>query len=308
MSLQKLQMFLKDHHQDVIDYWECAGKLVFIRTINRNNGILMLIKTWRFDIPIAEDPSISSKIYQMTRVEENEEDFSEKLILHYDTFIKIFPENRKHFILQSNNYLMENRNMIFRMNSFTNDSYSTIHWGMDLDWFYDNLNMVDHELSRLHFSTIAKMEKMYHTFVDNYANFIKKSEEDVQIIHRVWQHYADQNAIFLQGRKLYLAISKKENEIKQTYLDLDNLNGGSFNFNESLRKSHEKKSLRSKLNNLLQLRYKAMKEIIVTWNLSYHILISFLYFIAEITTTLSRFHGLFIDLDRILPPRKIPVK
>jgi hypothetical protein len=305
MSLPKLQIFLKDHNHDIIDFWICENRVVYVRSINRNTGILVFIKTWKFDITFEQDVSSTYKVFHLSKVLENEEDYSEKLILLYDSFIKIFPENRKHFILQCSNFLIENRHCIYRLNSFSNDTYNTIHWGIDLDWFYDNLNMVDHEVNRLHFSTISKMEKMYESFIDNYSNFIKKSEQDIKVIHRVWSFYKEQNGQFCRGRSLYLNIAKKENDIKQTYLELDSLNGGSFNFNESLRKSHQKKALRAKLNNLMQLRYKTTKEIALHWNLSYHILISFLYFISEITITLSKFHGLFIELDNIVPPRTI---
>ena len=305
MSLSKLQVFLKDHNHDIIDFWICENRVVYVRSINRNTGILVFIKTWKFDISFEQDVSSTYKVFHLSKVLENEEDYSEKLIVLYDSFIKIFPENRKHFILQCSNFLIENRHCIYRLNSFSNDSYNTIHWGIELDWFYDNLNMVDHEVNRLHFSTISKMEKMYESFIDNYSNFIKKSEQDIKVIHRVWNFYKEQNAKFCKGRSLYLSIAKKENNIKQTYLELDSLTGGSFNFNESLRKSHQKKALRTKLNNLMQLRYRTMREIAVHWNLSYHILISFLYFISEITITLSKFHGLFIELDNIVPPRSI---
>lgn len=305
MSLPKLQIFLKDHNHDIIDFWICENRVVYVRSINRNTGILVFIKTWKFDITFEQDASSTYKVFHLSKVLENEEDYSDKLILLYDSFIKIFPENRKHFILQCSDFLIENRHCIYRLNSFSNDTYNTIHWGIELDWFYDNLNMVDHEVNRLHFSTISKMEKMYESFIDNYSNFIKKSEQDIKVIHRVWNFYKEQNAQFCKGRALYLNIAKKENDIKQTYLELDSLNGGSFNFNESLRKSHQKKALRAKLNNLMQLRYKTTKEIALHWNLSYHILISFLYFISEITITLSKFHGLFIELDNIVPPRTI---
>lgn len=305
MSIQKLQLFLKDHNQDVMDFWVYRNRLVYLRTMNRNNGLLSFIKTWKFDLVMEQNNSMTNKIIQMSRVEDQLEDYSEKLILLYDTYIKVFPENRKHFILQSSNFIIENRNWIFRLDSFSNDSYHTIHWGIDLDWFYDNLNMVDHEISRLHFGTISKMEKMYNSFIENYANFITKSEKDIQIIHRIWRYYNEQNSEFSKGRSLYLNIAKKENHLKQSYLELDTLNNGNFNFNESLRKSHEKKALRKKLTNLANLRFRTIKQVFTHWNLSYHILISFLYFIAEITLTLSRFHGLFIELDTIVPPKRL---
>lgn len=305
MSLQKVQLFLKDHNQDVMDFWVCQNIVIYIRTINRNNGIISFIKTARFDISVDDDTSSTNKIYYMSKVMEDEEDYSEKLILLYDTFIKVFPENKKFFILQSENFIMENRHLIYRLNNISNESYNTIHWGIGLDWFHDNLNMVEHEINRLHFSTIGKTEKMYQSFIENYSNFINKSEHDLKVIHRIWRYYDTQNQKFSKGKKLYLDIAKKENNLKQTYLELDSLNGGNFNFNESLRKSHEKKKLRIKLNNLINLRQKTMKEITIYWNLSYHILVSFLYFISEITVTLSKFHGLFIELDSIVPPMSL---
>ena len=87
-----------------------------MRSINRNTGILVFIKTWKFDISFEQDVSSTYKVFHLSKVLENEEDYSEKLIVLYDSFIKIFPENRKHFILQCSNFLIENRHCIYRLN------------------------------------------------------------------------------------------------------------------------------------------------------------------------------------------------
>ena len=70
MSIQKLQLFLKDHNQDVMDFWVYRNRLVYLRTMNRNNGLLSFIKTWKFDLVMEQNNSMTNKIIQMSRVED----------------------------------------------------------------------------------------------------------------------------------------------------------------------------------------------------------------------------------------------
>lgn len=301
MSLQKIQNFLKEHQQDILEFWVEGRYVNYIRTINRNNGLIIMIKVIGYKISSEEE--MGGKTFLLEKIEQGYEDYSDKLILLYDTFIKIFPENKQHFLLQMSNYLIDDRDNIYRILNFTSSHYQTVHWIINLEWFYDNLNMVEHEVNRLHVTICKKTEQMYEKFIENYVNFMNKPENDVHIVQRVWHRYKEQNTIFMNGKKLYLDIAKLENNIKREYLEMDSFHTTtSFNFNESLRKSHEKKELRKKLNNLMQIRHKAMKELNIHWNLSYHILLEFLFFITEITVILSRFHTLFVELENMIPP------
>ena len=310
MSLHKLHNFLKDNNQDILDYWiNDSSKLNFVRVVNKTSGMFFMIKTSKFDIEVDKnDPLLTErnvKIYQLSTVDYNYEDYPEKVILIYDKFIQMFPEHRKGFMIQVSNYMILNKENVYKILNFSENSYQTIHWVRDLEWFYDNLNLIEHDIFRVHFSIIQKTEKMYVNFINSEQNFFN-AEKDIQTISKIWGYFQEKHEQFVKFKNLYLDITSSEYKLKNQYIEIENLShAGGFDFNDSLRKQSKKQFLRKKLNELFTLRCKAVVDLNIYWNLSYHILLEFIFFIMEITVLLSRYHSLFIELDTIIPPLSV---
>ena len=310
MSLHKLHTFLKDNNQDILDYWiNDSLKLNYVRVINKNSGMFFMIRISEFDIEVDKtDPILverNIKIYQLSKVEYDNEEYSEKIILMYDKFLQMFPEHRKGFLIQVSNYIIINKDKIYKILNFSDNSYQTIHWVRELEWFHDNLNLIEHDISRVHYSIIQKTEKMYLNFINSESNFFN-GEKDMKTISKIWGYFKEKYDNYEKFKNLYLEITKSEYKLKNQYIEIENLShSGGFDFNDSLRKQSKKQFLRKKLNELFNLRCKSVIDLNIFWNLSYHILLEFMYFIMEITVLISRYHTLFIELDTIIPPLSV---
>lgn len=301
MSIHKLKIFLSDNHQDVMEYWTYKSSVKFIRCIHQETGTLCMINIGHFDIVMDSTTKQQSRVYELHRVSHEAEDYSEKLILLYDTFLKIFPQWRKNFLLQDSNYLMENRDCIYKIHNFPMDSYRTIHWMIDLEWFYENLSMLSHEMNKFHLSVNRKTVDVYKQFLHMFESFLKSPDKDINIIHNIWKFYLQQNTNLNKVSSLYRNVSTLENELRSQYIKLEETYT-SFHIQDSLRKSHKKKMIRNKLHQVLDFKRNVITKINYFWNKSYNLLLEFLLFLSEMTIVLSRFHSLFTDLENLLPP------
>lgn len=310
MSLHKLNSFLKDNNQDILDYWvDESLRLCFVRVINKSSGMFFMIKTSKFEIEVDKnDPILTERnirIYHLSKVNYDNEDFPDKLILLYDRFLQMFPENNKKFMLQISNFVILNKENVYKILNFSDNSYQTVHWIRDLEWFYDNLNLIEHDILRVHYSMIHKTEKLYENFISSNHHFLN-NDKDIQKVCKIWSHFKEKFEEFSKFKELYLNITSSEYKLKNQYIEIENLNNtGGFDFNDSLRKQSKKQFLRKKLNELFSLRCKSVIDLNIYWNLSYHILLEFIYFIMEVTVLLSRYHSLFLELDTIIPPLSV---
>ena len=301
MSIHKLKIFLSDNHQDIMEYWTHKSSVKFIRCIHKETGTLCMIKVGSFDIVMDSTTRQQSRVYELHKILHESEDFSEKLILLYDTFLKMFPQWRNNFLLQDSNFLIENRDSIYKIQNFPYDSYRTIHWMIDLEWFYENLSMLSHEMNKFHLSVNKKTIDTYKQFLQMFDSFSKTPEKDVNIIHNIWKLYTEQNNNLNKVSDLYKNVSKLETQLKREYIKLEETYT-SFHIQDSLRKSHKKKVIRNKIQQVLEFKKVVSSKINFYWNKSYNILLEFLLFLSEMTIVLSRFHSLFTDLENLLPP------
>lgn len=301
MSVHKLKIFLSDNHQDIMEYWTYKSAVKFIRCIHQETGTLCMIKVGNFDIIMDSTTKQQSKVYELQRVVDDNEEYIKNLILLHDTFVKFFPQWKNNFLLQDSNYLMESKESIYKIYNFPFDSYRTVHWTIDLEWFYENLSMLSHEMNKFHLSVNKKTVDIYRQFLQMFESFLKSPEKDISIIHNIWKHYLEQNKDLNKTSNLYKNVSKLETQLKSEYIKLEETYT-SFHFQDSLRKSHKKKLIRNKLHQVQNFKKTVTQKINFYWNKSYNILLEFLLFLSEMTIVLSRFHSLFTDLENLLPP------
>ena len=287
-----------------MEYWTYKSSVKFIRCIHQETGTLCMIKVGSFDIVMDSTTKQQNKVYELQRVVDDSEEYSKRLTLLYNTFIKFFPQWKNNFLLQDSNYLMENHDFIYKIYNFPFDSYRTIHWMIDLEWFYENLSMLSHEMNKFHMSVNRKTVEIYKQFLQMFESFLRSPEKDINIIHNIWKLYLEQNNNLNKSSALYKNVSKLETQLKSEYIKLEETYT-SFHFQDSLRKSHKKKMIRNKLHQVMDFKKNVTQKINFCWNKSYNILLEFLLFLSEMTTVLSRFHSLFTDLENLLPPPNI---
>jgi hypothetical protein len=303
--LLKLQAFLKDNNLDVLDYWINEKAIIcFIRVLQKKTGIFLMLKMRQFRIALDENQFINqnkyTKVYKMIESTVYE-DQPETLLTYYDMLLRTIPECRKNFMYQQSNYLICNHESVYEIKANYNDNIRFFYWNVDLEWFYENINSLEYELTKWEQLLTHKMEKQCSSFLHNEDHFLKKSEKDRNTMKQVLEMYQTSFQKYQKFKKLYLKIIGMETIMKSQYLEMENVHElGTFDFNESLRKTHRKNLLRKKLQELFSLRCEAIVDVNEHWNKLHTIVLEILYFTNEMKIILSRYNTLFVDIENFI--------
>ena len=303
--LLKLQTFLKDNNLDVLDYWINEKAIIcFIRVLQKKTGIFLMLKMRQFHITLDENKFVNenkyTKIYKMSQCTAYE-DKPESLLTYYDMLLRTIPECRKNFMYQQSNYLICNHDSVYEVKANYNDNIRFFYWNVDLEWFYENISNLEYELTKWEQLLIMKMQKQCFAFMHNDDHFLKNSEKDRSTMKNVFEMYQSSFQEYQKYKRLYLKIIGIETVLKGQYLEMENVHSmGTFDFNESLRKTHRKNILRKKLKELFTLRCEAIVHINEHWNKLHSIILEILYFTNEMKIILSRYNTLFVDIENFV--------
>lgn len=305
IMLVKLQVFLKDNNLDIMEYWiNDQNILYFIRVLQKKSGLFLLLKMKQFHIRIDEVNLVTEnkfcKILKFEKMETSAECSSppEELLLYYDMLMRCIPECRKHFLIQISNCFMLHQEACFQLKT-SNSMLKHLHWMVELEWFYENVNSLDFETNRWHQMLVQRMMTQYDRFLRNGDHFLKRDQTFA--IQKVWDYYELKTREFDKYKKLYLKIVFTENILKNQYVEMENIHEmGTFDFNESLRKQHRKGLLRKKLQKLYILRCESILDLNDNWNQLYNVMIEILYFANELKIVLSRYNTLFVNIENFL--------
>lgn len=303
--LAKLQIFLKDNNLDILEYWVSEQSILYyIRVLQKKSGVFLMLKLKHFHIRVDEIALISenkfNKLIKFEKVDltEGSENTPEGLLLYYDEILRCIPECRKNFVLQHSNYLMVQHDVIYQLKS-TSPMIKYLHWAVDLEWFYENVTNLDFETNRWHQMIVQRMTTQYERFLCKQDHFLKRDQ--TYAMHKVWEYYLEKMRQYDKYKRLYLKIVCTETAIKTQYLEMENVHEmGTFDFNESLRKTHRKGLLRKKLQNLYTLRCESILELSEYWSELYHVMIEIIHFANELKIVLSRYNTLFVNIENFL--------
>ena len=303
--LVKLQIFLKDNNLDIMEYWVSESSILYyIRVLQKKSGVFLMLKLKQFHIRVDEVALVSEnkfcKLVKFEKVDMHEESTSlpEGLLVYYDEILRCIPECRKNFVLQLSNYFMVQNDVIFQIKS-TNPVIKYLHWTVDLEWFYENITNLDFETNRWHQMIVQRTTSQYERFLCKEDHFLKRDQ--TYAMHKVWEYYLQKMSQYEKYKRLYLKIVNIENSIKTQYLEMENIHEmGTFDFNESLRKTHRKGLLRKKLQNLYTLRCESILDLNEYWSQLYHVMIEIIHFANELKIVLSRYNTLFVNIENFL--------
>lgn len=297
MSLYKLNSFLKENSHDVLDYWIHNEKIKYVRVISRKNGFIFFIKLSEYKIKVSNPNDFEkSNFYYL---EETDNDL-ENLNILYDVFLCAFPEYKYKYLLFEGYYLMQEKDVCFQIKNMSNLHHFGFYLFLEIEWFYENVYIISHEIEKIILDIQSKSEKMYLGFVPNYKNFCNSN--DIHKITNVWDYY-QKNVITIQkAKELYLNICKSENntihdiDFNEKITDSDDLM-----FQETVRRSFQKKVLNDRLNKFIHLKNQIIQKLLFYHCIQWKIILKFLVLISKFTKLQSDFHNLVYDLESIIP-------
>jgi len=308
MSIHRLNSFIKENFHDVIDYWIERQKVRYVRVISRKTGRLFMLRVADFNIEYDvsadnRDPFMKTQVLHLEAVREDD-DIPATLYKLYDTFLGAFPEHRHRFVLHQSDYFIETRTTVFRIANYPSDAYYNFYLHIDLEWFYENLYIVNHEIERSMTGIEHKSTKMYTGFIPMYTNVIRSVEKDLSSIQSTWTYYEEQIHLLSRTTKFFISICNTEYEYQNELLEMNNMRAESLSFHDTIRRSHRRKILHEKMTKLRALHIATIDKIIFYQSIKNNILLHFLYFISDITLLLAKFHSHFLELENLIPTRE----
>jgi len=327
MSIHRLNSFIKENFHDVIDYWIERQKVRYVRVISRKTGRLFMLRVADFNIEYdvsAEnrDPFMKTQVLHLesvhiddrshsrhghedgTRSVQKEDDVPATLYKLYDTFLSAFPEHRHRFVLHQSDYFIETRTTVFRIANYPSDAYYNFYLHIDLEWFYENLYIVNHEIERSMTGIEYKSTKMYTGFIPMYTNVIRSVDKDLSIIQSTWTYYEEQINLLSRTTKFFVSICNTEYQYQNELLEMNNMRTESLSFHDTIRRSHRRKILHEKMTKLRALHIATIEKIVYYQSIKNNILLHFLYFLSDITLLLAKFHSHFLELENLVPTRE----
>jgi len=303
MSLYRLHSFLKENSHDILDYWINDSIIHYVRVVSRKNGLLYFIKVVEHQIHVPED---RPHVLEKSNFFFLEKDFGDHDVLDtlYDVFLRAFPEYKYRYILCNGYYLLQEKDICFQIKNMSNLDHFGFYLFVDIEWFYENIYIVNHEIEKILTDIQSKIENMYMGFLPNYQNFCQTLESAK--ISSIWEYYKQTLQQLQNCRELYLkSVSLENSTIHDIEFNEKISNSDDLTFNETVRRGHQKKVLAEKLDQTIHLKYKTMQKALFLHCIVWKILLKYLLLISKFTKLQSDFKVLVLDFETILPKSKL---
>jgi len=301
MSLYKLHSFLRENSQDVMDYWIDDDIIRYVRIVSRKNGFIFFVKLSDYKI------KFTNTIEQLEKpnfffIEASHKEH-ENLNHLYDVFLCAFPEHQYRYLLFDGYFMMQEKDICFHIKNMSNTNHFGFYLFIELEWFYENIYTLNHEIEKTMNNIQIKIETMYRGFLPNYCNFC--NNKDIQKITNVWDYYRQNYMTYQSATRLYLDICGSENRtIHDIEFNEKISNSDDLMFQETVRRSHQKKILSDRLDRLIHLKTEVIKKLLFHHCIQWKILLKFMILISRFTKLESNFHSLVHDLELTIPKQK----
>lgn len=305
MSIHRLNSFIKENDHDIVDYWIYKQHVHYVRVLSRKLGYLYMIKVEKYHISVEDQFEALKRNHCFYLETSSSESISKKLSKLFDVVSTGFPEYRHRFLLYESNFLMESKDCMFEIANMPTDGLLNFYFCIELEWFYENLFIVNHEMERCTTHLFSKTRKLYEGFVPMYQKLFQNSEKDLRIIEKVWKSFSEHFQQYEKTRKLCLQLTHSENDWAHQLTQLNQFSADNLTFQETVRRTHIRKQLHQKLVKVRGMYDTISKKMIQFHSLQYNFILRYLLFIYEITSLMKQFHCLFLELEALLPSHRL---
>lgn len=294
MSINRLKGYLKNNHQEIVDYWVENTKLCYIRVIQTNSFITYFINVESFSIHI-ENPSEINNIHFMKKIGRYEEDYSEKLIVFYEMMQNLFPQHSTRTFLYYRKYIIENRDTIYKIiHSETSFCPLFVYPIFSLEWYYEHNKEIDLFINTFTSDIVQKTNEIYSDFLHNFENFFQTSNEHLQLFQNVHSKISEKSLSLQKYISLYIQIYLQEKVFVEQIREFEDYSNA-YTLHDTTQKMQKKVMIKKKYSELQVLKLNIKQKILEIYNDIYYYRLYFIYFLNEIKLSLSRFQSLMID-------------
>lgn len=301
MSLQRLSLFLRDNLHDIIDYWVHNKIIHYVRVISRQSGIIYMVKVESYELQMDSFKAFEKNNSFYLEEELNEENIPELLLQCYDHFCTVFPEYRHQFLLQYSDICMQSRDKFYRVLNTPCNKIFQYHFLVDIEWFYENIFTAHHEMDKKIETIFYKIEKKYHVFFSDFHEIIKTKEiSSHDFLSQGWNSMKKIMEITSKC-KIYLSeICSFEDNCQRSYQQLLSMNHPDhrhLGFQETMKRSFEKKQVQEKLEEAGVLKRKLIEKTLFLSNQHTNLLFQFFLFILNVSKLLTHLQSSILEFS-----------
>ncbi len=296
MSVRNLIPYLKSKQNEIVDCNIQNEELYFMRLYNVPTNTFFILDVHEQNIPVNSSVLELFPVSRLRKLNEFEEDYTEDLILFFQSIETHFPSSMKHLIFFHGDYIIQNRSNIFKMDGqFISSSHHHPYSYFTLEWFYDNHAKLESIVRPFQNDFFLKVHQLLNSFLNTFSN--QNMYYDL-----LRNHY---NSIE-EKRKIYETVVKLSVELQDHFQDLlkelkkqDDFSKV-FSVAESESRIFRKKKIREQLSNLNPLRKKTRDTLLSYRNeLFFHELV-FIRFIHQIQSHLSKLQSVQFEYETLI--------
>jgi len=256
-SFIRLATFLKSQDHDVVDYWIHESRLRYVRVISCKNGFIYMINVRKYHIQITDhvfhELQKTSHFYL-----EDIPDIPETLAKLSTKYKNVF-RTSSNVLLQYSNNLLENHTHAFRIRNQPSTRLYNSFVFLDIDWFYENSAMIDHEVQsiyREYKSPIEKMVKAVHHMDalsgKEWKDWVIHGEKKVVQLEQKWKRACE----------FYSRISRSQHDLSKaiSHIDMNKMNN--YRFQDSVVRSHRRHRLQQSYLRMNELKTELVEKIL----------------------------------------------
>lgn len=253
MSLQKLATFFKENHHEVMDYWLLDDRIKWIKIASKRTGEMFMVNVFNFHIKIdGTHDWFKNKNHYILQDSQPDTEVVQSIYYNLKNL-----QNR--FLFFHGNGVYESHNICYQATNLPSINHLTLYLVVDLEWFYDNIYVVSHEIRRLYDDIATQNQQSIQKTIRNVSDFIRDEKPIHRCITNLLQKCDKHRTSFMKCRELFISLCKQESETNIALYKIDDsIHPGDMTFKGAVHRQYSRKKLMDKLEKVEQLKTGAI--------------------------------------------------
>lgn len=294
MSLQKLVTFFKENQHEIVDYWILEEQIKWIKVVSKRSGDMYMINVFAFRLHSETTQHLPHKSNQYVLQD----------CLPQDDTVTCMFQNLKNFhnrfLLVYGNEVYESETTVYRATNLPKINHLSLYMVIDLEWFYDNIYVVSHEVQRSYREVVLQTEEFVKKTTKNVSSFIRDEKPIHRCVSNLLNKFEKQKASLAQCKDLFTRICRDESETNiALYKVDDSIHPGDMTFKGAVHRQYSRKKLMDKMEKLEHLKVGTMVNMNYFFNLQWNYLLQVLVFCLRINQLMEKILTTVFTMEKL---------
>lgn len=291
-SLQKLITFFKENLHDVVDYWYLENRIKWIKIISRKGGEIYLINVYSYKLGIEESEEYIGRKNKFRLVETNPQ-------ANFKGLWKHFHNDKNRLVLIHGNEISESENCFYSATNLPTMNHVCFYLIIELEWFYENVFVVSHEINRCYGEVLSKVHKSVQNLLNTSKSFLKDDTQLNKAVAKLLMKSATFKKNNLQSKELFQRVCRDETDAHVRLFRLDNaIDPNNMTFKASVERQYNRKKIVEKIEKLEVIGSSLVQQINYTFVMEWNYLLQVLQITNDITRLMESILFIILEAER----------